>query len=332
MKNNEEIEGYDYVVCKVCGERVNRIYGAHLKKHGITSQEYKSRYPGELLTTKKDSKNTSKSSGLHMKEEKYRKMFSDKVKGDKNPNHKSKTTNKERKERSPFSKDFLYYNSDDERLNFIENALKDRTFTTRIDYYLDQGYNEDESEILLKERQTTFSKEICIQKYGEVKGLKIFKDRQAKWQKSLLVNGNLKCGYSKISQELCYRILENYDIEDREDVYFATKNQEFFISKKGTEYDPRVFVQYDFCDKKRKKIIEYNGDQYHANPNLYESNDNPHPFRKWITAQEIWDKDEEKIKIAKEEGYDILTIWDGDYKNNKEKTLLECLKFLEQSE
>lgn len=323
MENKEEIEGYNYVVCKICEEKVNRIYGAHLKKHGVTSQEYKTRYPGEPLSTKKDFKNTSKNSGLHMKEEKYRKMFSDKVKGDKNPNHKSRTTDKERKERSPFSKEFLYHNSENERLNFIENALKDRTFTTRIEYYLEQGYSEGESEMLLKERQSTFSKEICIRKYGENKGLKVYTDRQEKWQKSLNENGNLKLGYSKISQDLFYKILEKYNIEDREEVYFATKNNEIRLKKhKGDVW------LYDFCDKNRKKIIEYNGDEYHANPNLYEAADNPHPFRKYITAQEIWNKDKEKLRIAEVEGYEVLTIWDGDYRSNKEKTLLECLKFL----
>jgi hypothetical protein len=91
-----------------------------VNRHNMTSQEYKSKYPGATLSTKKDSNNTSKHSGLHMKQEKYKKMFSDKVKGEKNPNHKSKTTEKERKERSPFSKDFLYHNSEQDRLNFIE--------------------------------------------------------------------------------------------------------------------------------------------------------------------------------------------------------------------
>ncbi len=329
MENKKQVEGVDYVVCKICGEKVGRIYGAHLKKHNTTSQEYKSKYPGESLTTKKDSNNTSKNSGLHMKEEKYRKMFSDKVKGEKNPNHKSKTTDKERKERSPFSKKFLYHSSEKDRLDFIEKALKDRTFTTRKEYYLEQGYSSDESEKMLKERQSTFSKEICIQKYGKIKGLVIFKDRQSKWQESLLKNGNLKCGYSKISQDLFYKILEKYNIEDDKDgVYFATKNQEFFISKKGTEYDPRIFLQYDFCDRNKNKIIEYNGDEYHANPNLYESGDTPHPFRKDVSAQEIWDKDKEKLRIAKNEGFEVMVVWDSDYKNNKEKIILECAKFL----
>ncbi len=323
MEDKNQIEGYDYIICKICGEEVSRIYGRHLKHHNMTSQEYKFKYPGEPLTTKKDSKNTSKSSGLHMKQEKYRKMFSDKVKGEKNPNHKLKTTEKERKERSPFSKDFLYHNSEKDRLIFIERALKNRTFTTRLYYYLEQGYSEVESEKLLKYRQSTFSREICIQKYGEKEGLRIFTNRQKKWQTSLNENGNLKLGYSKVSQDLFYKILEKYNIEDREEIYFATKNNEIKLEK----IEGGVWL-YDFCDKKRKKIIEYNGDQYHANPNLYESTDNPHPFRKWITAQEIWDKDKEKIRIAKVEGYVVLTIWDGDYKRNKEKVVKDCLNFL----
>jgi hypothetical protein len=36
-------------------------------------------------------------------------MFSEKIKGEKNPNHKSNTTELERKSRSPFSKEFIKY-------------------------------------------------------------------------------------------------------------------------------------------------------------------------------------------------------------------------------
>jgi len=263
-----------------------------------------------------------------MKQEKYKKLFSDRIKGEKNPNHRTKTTDKERKERSPFSIDFLYYKTEKDLIEFRNRSLKDRKHTTQIEYYLELGYNYEESEELLKKRQTTFSKEMCIEKHGEKEGLKIFKNRQSKWQESLLLNGNLKCGYSKISQELFYKILEKFDFEDKKNIYFATKNQEFFISKKGTEYDPRIFLQYDFCDKNRKKIIEYNGDDYHANPNIFEFNDNPHPFRKEITAQEIWDKDKEKIKIAKENGYDVMVVWDREYKKDKEGILQKCINFL----
>jgi len=318
----------DYIICKVCGEKVRRIYGAHLKKHGLTSKEYKEMFPDEPLTTKNDNLKTSKNSGLHMKQEKYKKMFSEKIKGEKNPNHKTKTTEKDRKSRSPFSKDFKKYKNEQELIEFREEALKDRKHTTRLDYYLKQGLDMETSKKMLKKRQTTFTLDICVEKYGKEKGIVIWKNRQVKWQENLLSNGNLKCGYSKISQELFYGILEYYDYENKKDIYFATKNQEFFISKKGTDTDPRIFLQYDFCDMKSKKIIEYNGDRYHANPKIYESKDNPHPFRKNITSQEIWNKDKEKTRIAQQEGFDVLTIWDSDYKKEKEKIIQKCLNFL----
>jgi len=56
-------------------------------------------------------------------------------------------------------------------------------------------------------------------------------------------------GYSKISQELFYSILNNYSIENREKIFFATKNHEYFISLKGGS-----FYLYDFVDLNKKKI------------------------------------------------------------------------------
>jgi hypothetical protein len=320
----EEKIGIDHIICKVCGEKVERVYGAHLKKHGLSSKEYKDMFPGEPLTTKKDKEKTSKNSGQHMKQEKYKKMFSEKIKGSKNPNHKSKTTEEERKERSPFSKDFLKYNSEDDLRRFRKDALEDRKHTTRLDYYLEQGYDLETSEKMLKERQSTFSKEICIEKYGKEKGIKIFTKRQEHWQLSLTNNGNMKQGYSKISQDLFYDILENYNYERKIDIFFATKNNEIRLEK-----DNGGIWIYDFCDLNSKKIIEYNGDEYHGNPKKYKSSDTPHPFRKNITAQEIWNKDSEKKRIAEQEGFDVLIIWDSEYKKNKDKTIKKCLDFLE---
>ena len=97
----------------------------------------------------------------------------------------------------------------------VNEVSANKSYDTRIDYYLNKGYNEDESIEKLKKRQQTFTLEKCIQKYGQEDGYKIYSDRQNKWQKSLLLNGNLKCGYSNISQELFYQILEYYNQEDK---------------------------------------------------------------------------------------------------------------------
>ena len=208
------------------------------------------------------------------------------------------------------------------------NAAKQVDFEKRlipsnIEYWVNKGYSKQEAKKLVSEHQSTFSLEKCIAKYGE-EGKKRFTERQNKWLKSLLTNGNMVIGYSKISQELFYKILEIYDISDKDKVYFATHNSEFKLDKK----EGGVWL-YDFTDVKNKKIIEFHGDMYHGNPKKYNSLDNPHPFRKNITAQEMWDKDKRKIDVAIEEGFEVLVIWDSEYRwGNKEEIIDRCIDFL----
>lgn len=314
------------VTCKICGKQSKRIYGRHLSSHGLTSEQYLEKYPNSKLYCDSDYEKTTKNSGKHMKEDKYKKMFSEKIKGKNNPNHKSKTTEEERRSRSPFSTEFIKYDNVEERNDFVKMVNDNKTpesYNTKIEYWLSKGYNYEEAKIKLSERQITFSLEKCIERHGKIEGERIFNERQLKWRNSLTTNGNLKMGYSKISQKLFYNILEYYDFNHHKHIQFATKNKEFILPK----INGGVWV-YDFTDSKNKKIIEYNGDQYHGNPNLYESDDYPQPFRKDYTAGEIWEKDERKIKVAKDRGFDVLVIWDSEYKSRPEFTLNKCLDFL----
>lgn len=326
INDNEET-----VTCRLCGEQCKRIYGVHMKnKHkGITTDDYRKMFPGAPITSPLDKVSTSKNSGKHMKDEKYKKLFSEIFSGENNPNHKSKTTELQRKKRSPFSKEFVKYenleNVEEHISKFAKEAIKDRVGATTIEYFISKGYSEEEAQNQLSERQRTFSLEKCIQKWGEEKGNKIWMDRQERWQKSLLENGNIKCGFSKISQELFHEILKNYDPLNAHSVYYATKNKEYYISKKN-----KGFFSYDFVDLNRKKIIEYNGDEYHANPKKFSENDYPHPFYKenGPTAKQIWERDEQKINIAREEGFEVLVIWDSEWRKDRVNTLKKCIDFI----
>ena len=113
------------------------------------------------------------------------------------------------------------------------------------------------------------------------------------------------------------------NIKELSNVYFATKNNEYRIDKK----DGGIWI-FDFADIRRGKFIEFNGDKYHANPNIYNQNDYPHPFRKGFSAKILWQKDADKISDANNIGFDVLTIWDSEYKKDKKGTLQKCLDFL----
>lgn len=201
--NDNEVD----VTCRICGEQCKRIYGRHLKHshNNISAKEYRELFNSAPITSLTDKQITSKNSGKHMKSEKYKKMFSEKVMGEKNPMHRSKTTKEFRKSISPFSIEFynlrypeLTLKQRKEKLHkFAKEAVSERIGTTDLEYYLNQGLSEEEAKVALSERQATFSKEICIEKYGLEKGLKVWMKRQEKWLENLP-----RLNYSKISQEL----------------------------------------------------------------------------------------------------------------------------------
>jgi hypothetical protein len=77
-----------------------------------------------------------------------------------------------------------------------------------------------------------------------------------------------------------------------------------------------------------KKIIEYNGDFWHANPNIYPPNFiNP---RTKINAVDKWEIDRIKLQYAQDQGYEVLVVWESDFKKNKEEIIKQCIQFLTQ--
>ena len=197
-RNSESIagiEGKDFVTCRWCGARVKRVYGIHMKNHhqGKNSSDYLKEFPNSPLTCSEDKERTSANSGLHMKDDKYRKMASDKVKGKNNPNHASKTTLATRKSRSPFSQDFVSYKNVNDKSaavsNFVKEALKDRITETQLEYWVRKFVGDEErAKKEYTERQRTFTLEKCIQQYGEEEGIRRWKDRQVNWVDKLHMN------------------------------------------------------------------------------------------------------------------------------------------------
>ena len=217
--------------------------------------------------------------------------------------------------------------------NFYKNPEKYKyLFNTTIEYWISKGYSYEDAKKLQSKRQCTFSKKLCIQKYGKEKGLSIFNARQELWQKTLqsklnyddIVFRRTLCfqGYSKISQKLFDTIMKFYNNNDKEYVYYKLKNHEYFLRSSQSIYF------YDFVDIQQRKIIEFNGDVWHANPTIFQENDTPFPFDNTLTSKQIWQKDKTKIDYALSNNFEILVIWEKDYRNNKENIINQCKHFL----
>lgn len=126
------------------------------------------------------------------------------------------------------------------------------TNNTKIEYYLKSGYNLDEAKKVLKERQSTFSKEKCISKFGYEKGIDIFNKRQEKWIESLNISYNKESYPEKDSKSIN---LFN-DIKDCINSVFL-KNKELLIDAitySGNNFD--LFIEYISNNKEIYTINE----------------------------------------------------------------------------
>ena len=70
-------------------------------------------------------------------------------------------------------------------------------------------------------------------------------------------------------------------------------------------------------------IIECNGDYWHCNPEKY----GPNYFHSQIkkTAKDIWNHDKQRIKNIKKIGYNVIVVWELDYKKNRDILFQELI-------
>ena len=116
-------------------------------------------------------------------------------------------------------------------------------------------------------------------------------------------------GYSKLASSL----FEAIDLERSE---FKPKTREFCLL--GKIFDFRI----------GKKLIEFNGDYWHANPKKYDSEFlvGRNGKRK---ASEIWAADKAKIELAERNGYQVKVIWESEYKRTPTKIIEECRQWIQ---
>lgn len=195
--------------------------------------------------------------------------------------------------------------------------------TTQIAYWLKKGYTEDESKEKISDRQKTFTLEKCILKYGEIDGLEIWNNRQINWSNKMkisILSRNYRKDYSKPEMELIKEIIKKFNLNL--DEHYSCLNEQYFVYNNIT----KKFFTYDFVLKNQKKVIEFNGDYWHCNPKIYKEdffNKN-----KQMYAKDIWKRDEDKINIIQQRGFETLIIWESDYKNDKQKVIQQCIDFI----
>lgn len=244
--------------------------------------------------------------------------------------------------------------------------------TNQLGYWIKKGLSIEEAKIEHSKRQQTFSKEKCVEKYGEEVGIQKWQERQDKWQKTLcsksqediddinkrkaitlerliekygekegtekyslwytsIVEGSKKrllergsywLNASKSSLKIFlpfYDYIKAHNIDDN-DIYFGYENhKEFWIRTK------KYFFSYDFAIKSRRFLVEYNGICFHPRKDKLTEAE----FCNWkqlfsnTSAHDIYEKDQLKLQIARNAGYNIITLWEDDDTEKNISLLIE---------
>ena len=181
--------------------------------------------------------------------------------------------------------------------------MKDRKLEMHEIYWLDKGFTKEEAKQKVKNRQTTFSKEICIQKYGEIEGIKRWNLRQKRWLKNYKFNN-----YSQVSQVLFKQVFDKikYDFLD---IHFATRLDNGKNNEYRLQLDDKIILP-DFFVKELNKIIEFDGVYWHRR--------NPENKKRELSRD----------KSIKNNGYKVLHINEDNFKDNPDKEINRCIDFI----
>lgn len=177
------------------------------------------------------------------------------------------------------------------------------------EYWIKKGYTDLEAVQQVGKAQVGNGLDFYVTQYGIEEGQKRYNTRISQWLKKMT---SLNMGISQVSISL----FEKVDPD---------KNGRYGINETTVRGKLKVY-RVDYLDSHKKKIIEFDGDYWHANPSKFSKTDQV----RGIPVTEIWDRDHRKTQDLQGAGYDVLRVAEGAYNNDPVATIKKCKDFLDE--
>jgi hypothetical protein len=131
-------------------------------------------------------------------------------------------------------------------------------------------------------------------------------------------------GYSAISQKLFDELVSIEPFNGLK-CYYGKTTGEY-----GILCDDSRYRLYDFVCPELNICIEYHGDHYHGNPDVYGPGD--YLIARGVTNVNVgdkWAEDEYKrTQLLKHRGYDMIVVWDTDYVSDPESVVNRIIDYV----
>jgi len=97
------------------------------------------------------------------------------------------------------------------------------------------------------------------------------------------------------------------------------KHKNFKLSNSNHQADIVIEPNY---------VIEVFGDYWHCNPKKYDGESTHKIRRNVVKVKDVWKYDKYIIDEMKEQGYQVLVVWESELKDELEKTIQKILRFV----
>lgn len=284
----------DAVKCEECGYVGTRLQHTHFKYNCSgkfkSGTEYKAAYPGCVVVAPNLAKKTSGTLAnyvlLHGEEEGLKKWNEYKQK-----QAHSNSFEYKQKKHGWGKGEFDEYNSS--RKSTLQMYVS--RHGEHIGHKMWDTYTE-------RQRYTT-SRQYFIEEYGEEQG----EERYDAFHRA-------RCTTSGKNQS-------NVELDCYSELVKHIPALELSVEIAMTKY----YKRYDYGSVEYKKMIEFNGTYWHADPRKY----GPDYFhnKKLITAKQIWEYDATKLSVAHQYGYNTFVIWEMDWKSDSNAVISKVINW-----
>lgn len=162
----------------------------------------------------------------------------------------------------------------------------------------------------IEKQKYTKSLQRYINEFGEKRGLEIYKNIT---KRKIVNQPRFENFFSKVSFSFFKQI------EERLKTKCFYGKEEKLVEKDGS------FIMLDFYCPDYNIVIEFDGDLFHGNPELFRDNEKPNYFNS-LTAKELRERDEERNNFILKQGTRLFRVWENTYRKNPDETIKNIIK------
>jgi hypothetical protein len=206
--------------------------------------------------------------------------------------------------------------------------------TNTFDYKASK-FNISKEQFIDYNRNRSATLENFIKRHGEEQGVKKWYDycdrqRYTTTLEYFIETYGVEAGTKKY-QEFCVcrnmtnNVQSKIEIAAYTDLKLLMKDLEISVRLNNPYYGP-----YDFGNLSKKKLIEFYGTYWHADPRFFEADQ--FFSQKKQTASQIHARDQAKRSYATSRGFKLQVIWEHDWRKNKQQVINNLITWWNNNE